>query len=64
MKALLNGTSVRFLFRSVINKVRVIIFQPPGALPEAQIPRQDGRNFCKTRRAPDGAALGLQDHHA
>lgn len=64
MENILNCTSVNFPFLSVINKVCIIIFQPLGALQEAQIPRQNRRNFRQTRCAPDGKTSGLQNHHA
>ena len=64
MENILNCTSVTFLLLNVINKGCVIIFQSLRALQEAQIPRQNGRNFCKARRAPDGKTFGLQNHHA
>lgn len=64
MENILNCTSVRFLFLSVVSKVCVTIFQPPGALQETQIPRQNGRDFRKACRAPNGETSGLQNHHA
>lgn len=64
MENILNCPSVKFLLLSVINKVYVIIFQSLRALQEAQIPCQNGRNFRKARRAPDGKTSGLQNHHA
>lgn len=62
MGDILNGASVRFLH--VTREARALVFQPLGALQEAQVPRQNGRSVREARGAPDGAAAGLQDHHA
>lgn len=44
--------------------IKSVFLQFTGALQEAQVLGQDGRELRHSRGAPAGAAAGLQDHHA